>query len=1009
MRILTWLAVVAAFLTFAPMAQAEPTALTPALQLVAHNLRDDRGKDIDGALTISSLDVTVDIAGRMAQSTLVVTFANPTENRLEGDFTLNLPTGASVTAYGLDINGVMTDGVLERNLKAEEAYEDTIRKGIDPGLGQVTAGNQFRTHIFPILPGSGRTVRIVYTTPLGTDGRFVMPLTTGVAVQKLTVAVATHGLTGAPMVTLGDFHGTSQGERLGFEVRDKAVDGDLVLTGIMPTQPITVSRHSNGERFFELTVGAEPAGKIKVNGLRVYWDASRSRRDEDVMSDGYAMAAYLDATKPESVDLIVFGDGVSSIRHFDHPTTMDILNALKDTTYSGATRYTGLNKAVPGRADVCLVFSDGHATIGSFSAERWPCRVMTVSSSPLARRDILRQLAARNAGAYVDLLTVSREDMMRLLTMRAPKLWDLTDGDGNSLDYQMSPLGSDQYRIIGPAPRDGHLSLDYGGESHDYDLSKVASTDQDGVGVAWGAGLIDALNATDAPDADKILATARRYRVATPDVSFIVLESGADYARADIAPPATASKDILSDYQAERDRMAAVKAEARTQRLDNVTAMWNDQKTWWAAPSLSLAEAKKRLRNDPKRNRGNGDMALMAEMAPPPPAVMPTLDMASPVMAEPMSEPSPAPSGGLQGGYTAGDADSEMVLVTAVRRAPRNTSEPQATAPPPIEVETAEWNPDRPYLKALSDVKPGDKDAFASVFAAQEKTNGDNPAFYFDTAEWMFRNGFADGAAAMARTALDLPASNIDSQIILAGRLLRYGEGDDALWLYRHIAALTPDKPQAKRNLALALIAVTDARLKTHAVSEDAAVDAYEEALSLLSEVVLTPWDGAYDGIEIIALTEANHLVVRLKAMNVPAEDLAEVLPAQLTALLDVDIRITLEWNTDDTDMDLWVDEPSGERAIYSNPSTLLGGRLSNDMTEGYGPEEYMLRFAPNGDYKVLANVYAADRIDPNGATSITVHLYRDWGRPTEKEESFVIELNKDHEGTVDVGSFKRN
>ncbi len=79
---------------------------------------------------------------------------------------------------------------------------------------------------------------------------------------------------------------------------------------------------------------------------------------------------------------------------------------------------------------------------------------------------------------------------------------------------------------------------------------------------------------------------------------------------------------------------------------------------------------------------------------------------------------------------------------------------------------------------------------------------------------------------------------------------------------------------------------------------------------------------------------------------------------------------------------------------------------MSNDMTRGYGPEEYVLHYAPAGTYAVLANVYAADVINRNGATSISVHLYRDWGRATEKVETFVIELKKDDDGAVKVGSF---
>lgn len=40
-------------------------------------------------------------------------------------------------------------------------------------------------------------------------------------------------------------------------------------------------------------------------------------------------------------------------------------------------------------------------------------------------------------------------------------------------------------------------------------------------------------------------------------------------------------------------------------------------------------------------------------------------------------------------------------------------------------------------------------------------------------------------------------------------------------------------------------------------------------------------------------------------------------LDPRLVALLDVDLRIVIEWNSPATDLDLWVAEPSGEPAIY--------------------------------------------------------------------------------------------
>ncbi|HEX5777105.1 MAG TPA: DUF2135 domain-containing protein, partial [Caulobacteraceae bacterium] len=103
-------------------------------------------------------------------------------------------------------------------------------------------------------------------------------------------------------------------------------------------------------------------------------------------------------------------------------------------------------------------------------------------------------------------------------------------------------------------------------------------------------------------------------------------------------------------------------------------------------------------------------------------------------------------------------------------------------------------------------------------------------------------------------------------------------------------------------------------------------------------------------------------------------------------------------------DMDLWVKEPGGEQAMYSNPLTEIGGRMSNDMTAGYGPEEYLLRRAPDGRYEVRVNVFSVDRINPNGATTVRARIYRGFGRRDETSETLELELTTDTDREALVG-----
>ena len=60
---------------------------------------------------------------------------------------------------------------------------------------------------------------------------------------------------------------------------------------------------------------------------------------------------------------------------------------------------------------------------------------------------------------------------------------------------------------------------------------------------------------------------------------------------------------------------------------------------------------------------------------------------------------------------------------------------------------------------------------------------------------------------------------------------------------------------------------------------------------------------------------------------------------------------------------------------------TVWGGRYNQDMTQGYGPEEYMLRVAGKGEYEVRAKTFAADRNNPNGPSALTLRITYDFGR----------------------------
>lgn len=90
------------------------------------------------------------------------TFTNPNARTMQGDFEFPIPEGAFVCGYALEINGEMVPGVVCEKEKARVAFENEVRKGVDPGLVEQVKGNVWKTRIFPLNPQTPRKAEVEY-------------------------------------------------------------------------------------------------------------------------------------------------------------------------------------------------------------------------------------------------------------------------------------------------------------------------------------------------------------------------------------------------------------------------------------------------------------------------------------------------------------------------------------------------------------------------------------------------------------------------------------------------------------------------------------------------------------------------------------------------------------------------------------------------------------------------------------------------------------------------------
>ncbi|WP_228520517.1 VIT domain-containing protein [Flavobacterium sp. CSZ] len=272
-----------------------------------------------------------------------------------------------------------------------------------------------------------------------------------------------------------------------------------------------------------------------------------------------------------------------------------------------------------------------------------------------------------------------------------------------------------------------------------------------------------------------------------------------------------------------------------------------------------------------------------------------------------------------------------------------------------IENQPKTWNPDRLYLKALASAP---KDKQYELYFELRKTQERNPSFYFDVAHFFYNQGDTKKALQVISNIADLGLENHQLYKTLTYTLRQWKSYEDALYTAKQIAKWRAHEPQSLRDYALAL--------------EDAGKyqDAFDELIKALEVNYYGEMRGQYEDLEDIIIMDINRLTIQHKGLKTGKLD------EKYLEKMPVDIRIIMSWNQMDVDLDLHVIEPNGEECYYSHTETEAGARFSKDFTEGYGPEQYLIRNALKGKYQVKTNYFGERELTESGPASVMVEIY---------------------------------
>jgi hypothetical protein len=255
--------------------------------------------------------------------------------------------------------------------------------------------------------------------------------------------------------------------------------------------------------------------------------------------------------------------------------------------------------------------------------------------------------------------------------------------------------------------------------------------------------------------------------------------------------------------------------------------------------------------------------------------------------------------------------------------------------------------------------------------------------------------GDADGAVRVLSSVVEEYPERGDALRLVGYRLLDLQQPAQACRLFRQVQRDRPFEPHCHRDLARSL------------------EDGGRYGLAALQyEIVLAgTWHNRFhQSLKEVAREEYAHMLREALARHKVDGTLAALFGQRLQELAGAadqsDLRVTISWNTDATDVDLWVIDPDGFKCYYAQPRSPSGGQLSQDQTQGYGPERYHIGKARPGTYLIKVHYFSANPNLLAGETHVNVVITRYAGTPQEVVERHTVILKR-HGEEVEVARVK--
>ncbi|TRX32798.1 TonB-dependent receptor [Flavobacterium sp. ZT3R18] len=992
---------------------------------------------------MSQLLVNVKIVGNIAYTTAEMHFFNKSTRQMEAELLFPLPEGVSVSRYAIDINGKMREAVPVNKNKGKQVFEAVEHRRVDPGLLEKVEGNNFKTRIYPILPNGERIVLIGYEQELSSyDATNLAYQLVSKYAQKLDVFevnINVLGATSNPIVMNGDQASSMEKaiesswsqsyvtsiKKINYQPSEKL----LLKIPIQQEIPSVVMQSVDDQHFFYANTVVE-SSKIKKknpNSIGLIWDVSLSCKNRDLKKELDLLDNYFKQIKNTQVTLYLLSYNFEKNQIFtiSNGDWSVLKTKLENTKYDGGTRFSQIKLPTH---DEYLFFTDGLSSLSNNQLDKTNKPIYTISSLVSSDYAFLNYNSLKTGGSFINLNQLNTTQAVDKMVYSSLKFLGIKE---NYLVTEIYPsIGtavSGNFSVSGISLKPKNEIVLLFGYDDKAIIEKKISLDADrqntkevNLEKLWAQKKIANLELQYKQNAEEIETMGKKYGIITQNTSLIVLENISDYIAYDIVPPTELRAEFDRIVKGQRDSQLA----EQHNNWDNIEDYRYKLQSWWNkntkyTAAVPLRKSKKKsdqvgfvrpvvaraeemtetIKGDPDAEMTVEAVSVSFDATPPPPP--PARAEESPKIEELKDKKvgsesignderlqevvvvaygnkksesaviSNDLSGKVEGVNITNSEDSGAVnKIVADSISNLNKNNDSTT-------KVNSWNPDRMYLKVLT-AAPAEKKY--EVYLELRATQENNPSFYFDVANYFYNTGNKQKALLVLSTIADLGLENHQLYKSLTYVLRQWEAYEDALFTASQVVKWRSHEPQSHRDLGLTL----EDNKQYQA--------AFDELTKALEVNYYGEMSGQYAGVEDIILMDINRLVTDHPNVN------TEKLDKKYLNKMPVGIRIILNWNQMDTDIDLHIIEPTNEECYYGHTDTEAGARFSKDFTQGYGPEQYLLRNTIKGKYLIKTNYFGESTLTQNGPATIMVEIYTQKNGKTERKLQ-----------TIQLGQIKEN